>query len=146
MSKNSFFLMREEQIATMYDSTFSKKDAIKQGAQIVKNVIDNGNISKHEFTANIARLKAVIDTAFELIKENIKDEKTTVLGVDFTPVNGGNVLNYNEDAIWVELKYELECRQELLKLAQKQFTLDAGGIQVPKVGKTNRKDSLTLKF
>ena len=138
--------MREEQIATMYDSTFSKKDAIKQGAQIVKNVIDNGNISKHEFTDNIARLKAVIDTAFELIKENIKDEKTTVLGVDFTPVNGGNVLNYNEDAIWVELKYELECRQELLKLAQKQFTLDAGGIQVPKVGKTNRKDSLTLKF
>ena len=146
MSKTNFFLMREEQIATMYDPTFSKKDAIKQGAQIVKNVIDNGNISKHEFAANIARLKAVIDTSLQLMKDYIKDEKTTVLGVDFTPTNGGNVLNYNEDAIWVELKYELECRQDLLKLAQKQFTLDAGGIEVPKVGKTNRKDSLTLKF
>ena len=146
MSKENFFLMRENEIATMYDPTFTKKDAIKQGAQIVKNVLDNGNIGKHEFTANIARLKAVIDTAFELIKENIKDEKTTVLGVDFIPVNGGSVLNYNEDSIWVELKYELECRQEILKLAQKQFTLDAGGIEVPKVGKTNRKDSLTLKF
>ena len=146
MSKENFFLMRENEIATMYDPTFTKKDAIKQGAQIVKNVLDNGNIGKHEFTANIARLKAVIDTSLELMKDYIKDEKTTVLGVDFTPVNGGSVLNYNEDAIWVELKYELECRQELLKLAQKQFTLDAGGIEVPKVGKTNRKDSLTLKF
>ena len=115
MSKENFFLMRENEIATMYDPTFTKKDAIKQGAQIVKNVLDNGNIGKHEFTANIARLKAVIDTSLELMKENIKDEKTTVLGVDFTPVNGGSVLNYNEDAIWVELKYELECRQELLK-------------------------------
>jgi len=46
----------------------------------------------------------------------------------------------------MQAKAKLEARVELLKLAQKQTIIDAYGNDVPKVGTTPRKSSITVKF
>jgi hypothetical protein len=146
MGKIQFYEMRSEELATMYDSNFTKKDAIKAGKTLVENVIKSGNTSKEQLMTNIIRLKAVIDTVESELRNVLNHEKLELNGVTFTPVDGGNTVNYFEDEIWSEHKRDLEARQEQLKLAQKQDTFDAYGNQVPKVGVTPRKSSLTMKF
>lgn len=147
MSKEQFFLMRAEQMAEMYDSTFTKKEAILTGKRMVDNLLESGNVNKMEFGANLVRLNEVISSAVNTFRESIIDiEKQSALGVEFSPVNGGNTINYNEDAVYCELKKDLDARTELLKLAQKQEVLDTYGNEVPKVSTTPRKSSITIKF
>jgi hypothetical protein len=130
----------------MYDASFTKKEAQKVGLKLVTDLLDNGNVEKMEFIANLARLSEVITTAMTEARKHITEEKQTVMGVEFTPVNGGNTINYSEDAIYQELKADLDARAELLKLAQKQSVIDAYGNDVPRVSTTPRKSSITIKF
>jgi len=138
--------MKAEEMVQMYDSTFSKKDAILTGKRMVDNVIESGNVGIHEFMSTIVRLKNVIDTAEGELRLLLPYEKTNVNGVDFNPVDGGNTVNYLDDEIYSTLKAELDARVNLLKLAQKQETLDLYGNLVPKVSNTPRKSSITIKF
>jgi len=147
MSKEQFFLMRAEQMATLYDSTFTKKEAILTGKRMVDNLLESGEVDKMEFGANLIRLNEVISSAVSTFRDSIIDiDKQTSLGVEFSPTNGGNTLNYADDEIYVELKRCLDSRIEQLKLAQKQDAFDAYGNQVPKVSTTPRKSSITIKF
>jgi len=147
MSKLQFFEMRAEEIATIYDSTFTKKEAILTGKRMVDNLLESGEIYKMSFGANLIRLNEVISSAVSTFRDSIIDiDKQVVLGVEFNPVNGGNTINYADDEIYVELKRCLDSRVEQLKLAQKQDTFDAYGNQVPKVSTTPRKSSITVKF
>lgn len=147
MSKLQFFEMRAEQMTALYDSTFTKKDAIKTGEALIKNALESGDIDKMELGANLVRLQQVISSAVDKFRSHIIDtEKVTVLGVEFTPTNGGNTINYSDDEIWQTLKKDLDDRTELLKLAQKQPAFDAYGNEVPKVSTTPRKSSVTIKF
>ena len=147
MSKIQFFEMREEQLCTMYDSNFTKKEAVKTGKTLISNILENGNVSINEVGANLAKLQTVVDSAMNEFRANIIDqEKTTVLGVEFSPVNGGNTINYKEDEIYCILESDLKARAELLKLAQKQEVLDTSGNLVPKVSTTPRKSSVAIKF
>jgi hypothetical protein len=146
MSKLQFFEMKAEEMVQMYDSNFSKKDAILTGKRMVDNVIESGNVGIHEFMSTIVRLKNVIDTAEGELRLLLPYEKTNVNGVDFNPVDGGNTVNYSDDEIYSTLKAELDARVNLLKLAQKQETLDLYGNLVPKVSITPRKSSITIKF
>jgi hypothetical protein len=113
---------------------------------MVDNLLESGNVDTMQFTANLARLNEVIGTALTEIRKHIPEEKQTVLGVEFTPVNGGNTLNYSDDDVYNVLKADLDARVELLKLAQKQSVLDTYGNEVPKVSTTARKSSITIKF
>ena len=147
MSKDLFFAMRTEEIATMYDSTFTKKEASQTGSSLVKNALESGDVDKMQLFANLARLNEVISSALNECRNSIEViEKTTSLGVEFNPTNGGNTINYSDDEIWVELKRCLDARTEELKLAQKQDVFDSYGNQVPKVSTTPRKSSITIKF
>lgn len=146
MSKENFFMMRAEQMATLYDGTFTKKEAVKQGEGLAKQVVNEGKIDNYQFMCNLVRLKAVVDAAESEMRKNLHSEKVRMLGVDFSYSDGGNTLNYWEDQVWMGLKKDLEYRTELLKLAQKQEVLDLGGILVPKVGTTPRKSSINIKF
>ena len=147
MSKLQFFEMRAEQMTALYDSTFTKKDAIKTGEALIDNVLESGEVDIMQVGANLVRLKQVVDTAIEKFRNHIIDtEKVTILGVEFSPVNGGNTINYADDEIWQELKRCLDERTEQLKMAQKQPTFDAYGNEVPKVSTTPRKSSITIKF
>jgi hypothetical protein len=82
------------------------------------------------------------------MRKHLPEEKMTCYGVEFTPVNGGETINYSEDPIYCQLKNDLDQRVELLKLANKQSQtiFDAYGNEVPKVSTTPRKSSITLKF
>jgi hypothetical protein len=147
MSKQLFELMRAEEMAVLYDSTFTKKEASATGVSLTKSVLESGTVDKMQFFANIARLKEVISKAEEECRKSIDiTEKTSVLGVIFNPTNGGNTINYSEDEIWCELKRCLDERTEQLKLAQKQDTFDAYGNQVPKVSTTPKKSSIKVTF
>lgn len=147
MSKLQFFEMRAEQMTALYDSTFTKKDAIKTGEALIENVLESGEVDIMQLGANLVRLHQVIGSAVDKFRNHIIDtEKVTVLGVEFTPTNGGNTINYSDDEIWQTLKKDLDDRTELLKLAQKQPAFDAYGNEVPKVSTTPRKSSVTIKF
>ena len=146
MSKEQFFMMRADQIANLYDSTFTKKEAVKTGEKLITDALESGSVGKIELMCNLVRLQEVITTAVSKLREELPQEKTELMGVSFTPVNGGNTINYSEDEVWFELKKDLDARTELLKLAQKQDAFDAYGNQVPKVSTTPRKSSITIKF
>lgn len=147
MSKLQFFELRAEQMTALYDSTFTKKDAIKTGEALIENVLESGEVDIMQLGANLVRLQQVISSAVDKFRNHIIDtEKATILGVEFSPVNGGNTLNYSEDTIYKVLKQDLDDRTELLKLAQKQPAFDAYGNEVLKVSTTPRKSSITIKF
>lgn len=147
MSKQLFELMRAEEMATLYDSTFTKREAVATGKNLVIKTLNDGEIDSLVLWANLSRLSEVVNSAVSELRSRVElFEKTTIFGVEFNPVNGSNTVNYAEDEIWSKIKADLEARTEQLKLAQKQDTFDAYGNQVPKVSTTPRKSSITLKF
>ena len=145
-SKELFLQLQEQDFITMYDATFTKKQAVLTGKRMVDNLLENGNVDTMQFTANLARLNEVISTALTEVRKHLPEEKQTVMGVEFTPVNGGNTLNYSDDEVYNVLKADLDARVELLKLAQKQPVSDTYGNEVMKVSTTPRKSSITIKF
>jgi hypothetical protein len=82
----------------------------------------------------------------QLRESIVLSEKLTLNGVEFNPTNGGQTINFDEDEVYRELKKDLKEREELLKIAQKSVIFDAYGNEVPKVGTTSRKNSITIKF
>jgi len=149
MSKLQFFEMRAEQMTALYDSTFTKKDAIKTGEDLIQSVLDSGEVNIMELGSNLIRLEQVISSAVVKFKNHIIDEpKQKVLGIEFNPVNGGETLNYKDDAIYLDIFNKLKEREELLKLAYKSKNeiYDENGVMVEKVSSTPRKSSVTAKF
>jgi hypothetical protein len=138
--------MRADEIVQMYDSTFTKKEAIQTGTNLALNVFESGEVSPAEVLANLSRLKWVIDAAETTMRSKLEIyDKQIILGLEFNYVNGGNTINYADDEIFNKLKADLDARVELLKLAQKQEILDLYGNLVPKVSTTPRKSSITIK-
>jgi hypothetical protein len=147
MSKDLYFEFKAEQLATMYDQTFTKKEAVQTGKNLVVNLFELGEIDPLIVWTNICRLKEVINSADATFRDKINIlEKTTLNGVEFNYTNGGETVNLAEDEIYLQLKADLDARAELLKLAQKQQIIDAYGNDVPKVGTTPRKSSISVKF
>ena len=145
-SAEMFLQMRADEIVQMYDSTFTKKEAIQTGTALAENVFESGEVSPEEVLANLSRLKWVIDAAEATMRNKIEIyDKRIVLGLEFNYVNGGNTINYADDEVYSTIKADLDARVELLKLAQKQEILDLYGNLVPKVSTTPRKSSITIK-
>ena len=138
--------LRAEEMATMYEPTFTKKEAVQTGIELVNNLLESGSVDKMQFMANLARLKEVVNSADSEMRKHLPHEKVNVWGIEFTPVNGGNTINYADDEIYKQLKADLDARADLLKLAQSQTIIDAYGNDVPKVSTTPRKSSITIKF
>jgi hypothetical protein len=141
-----YLQMRADEIVQMYDSTFTKKEAIKTGTDLALNVFESGEVSPAEVMANLSRLKWVIDAAETTMRSKLEIyDKQIILGLEFNYVNGGNTINYADDEVYATIKADLDARVELLKLAQKQEILDLYGNLVPKVSTTPRKSSITIK-
>lgn len=147
MSKELFFDMRSNEIASSYPADFSKKEATKTGVELVKKVLDEGNVSKLEFGANLARANEVISSAMAEFKNHI-DGKESYLGVEWNVVSGGETPNYSDDPVWLELKSKIAHRESLLKLALKSDIefYDEEGVLIPKVSTTTKKGYVTAKF
>ena len=101
---------------------------------------------------NLKKAKIYLD---ELIREN---ERNALLDWDlaskdfYTGVvtynQGGKILNYEKDPVYMEIKEKLKERKDLLDMAFKMSDTiyDGEGIEVPKVPvKSERKESLNVR-
>lgn len=147
-NSEAFLQLREQDIVTLYDASFTKKEAQQTGLNLAKQIIDGGQVSKHEALANLVRLNEVITNAITEIKESVANEKVTILGVEFTPTNGRIMYDFKQDEVWSALNNKLKQREELLKTALKSddVIFDSEGCEVPKVDTSFSKSSLTIKF
>lgn len=146
MSKELFFQMRE--LETMYSHTFTKKEAITTGENLVNDIFEKGEVSPIKVFSNLVRLKQVIDTADKTFREKLSLTKDSYNGVEFVSKSGAEKLNYEEDPIYLDIKEKLKSREDLLKLAKKSkdVIFDSEGIEVPKVSSTFNKSSITVTF
>ena len=146
MSKQLFELMRHQEI---YTNNFlpSKSELQKSSKEFAKQIIDSGDHNIEEVYAQALRLKEAFSKIEEELKKSLPDENFEAFGLKGTYRSGGDSINYTEDAVYSQLKKDLDDRIELLKLAQKQdLVLDAGGNEVPRVSTTPRKSSLAISF
>jgi len=145
MSKNLFELMRQQEIETQ--NFLPNKKEIQFSAQtFIKDVLDAGETDKIELLAQAKRMGEALDVInAELIKV-LPQENFEAFGLKGTFRSGGDTINYSDDAIYTQLKADLDARAELLKLALKQDVIDAYGNDVPKVSTTPRKSSLAISW
>ena len=133
----------------MYAPDFTKKQAEQTGINVINKLFEEGNQTPVQFYSNIARLKAVIDSADRAFRDRLNlTQPDSYNGVLFTPKNGAESLNYDEDDIYVLLENKLKQRQELLKMASKSddIIFDSEGCEVPKVSKKFNKSSIVITF
>jgi hypothetical protein len=145
MSKGLFELIQMQEIAT---SNFlpNKKEIELSSKKFAKNLIDSGEIDKVEAFAQAERLTTAISNVRDELKASLPREKQIAYGIEINPVNGRQMIQFSEDAIWQKLNADLKAREELLKLALKQDVIDAYGNDVPKVSVKYSSDSLTVKY
>ena len=133
----------------MYAPDFTKKQAEQTGINLINKLFEEGNQTPVQFYSNIARLKSVIDSADRAFRDRLNlTQPDSYNGVLFTPKNGAESLNYDEDDIYVLLENKLKQRQELLKMASKsdEIIFDSEGCEVPKVSKKFNKSSIVITF
>ena len=133
----------------MYAPDFTKKQAEQTGINLINKLFEEGNQTPVQFYSNIARLKAVIDSADRAFRDRLNlTQPDSYNGVLFTPKNGAESLNYDEGDIYVLLENKLKQRQELLKMASKSddIIFDSDGCEVPKVSKKFNKSSIVITF
>lgn len=149
MENKNLITLSSEDLSLMYQSDFSKKDAERVGQELVNNLLEAGEIDEFKVWSNIVRLKEVVNSADKAFRSLIDvKSKQSSNGVNFEPKKGAKKLNYEEDDVWVELSEKLKARTDLLKLAEssKDVIFDSDGVEVPKVGHTYDKSSITVKF
>ena len=149
-SKDIFFDMRSEELNNvMYSHDFTKKQAEQTGLDLVNKMFEDGNETPIQIYSNIARLKAVIDSADKAFRDRLNlTSADSYNGVTFTPKNGSESLNYAEDLVYANLEHRLKQRAELLKYAVKsdEPIYDSEGCEVPKVTKKYNKSSIVITF
>lgn len=145
MSKDLFFLMREEEIQT---SNFlpTKKEIQLSSQKFIKEILDAGEIDKFELLAQAKRMGEALEVINAELLKVLPQENFESFGLKGTFRSGGDTVNFIEDEVYATIKKDLDARTEQLKLAQKQDTFDAYGNQVPKVSTTPRKSSLAISF
>lgn len=133
----------------MYSHDFTKKQAEQTGLDLVNKMFEDGNETPIQIYSNIARLKAVIDSADKAFRDRLNlTAVDSYNGVTFTPKNGAESLNYAEDLVYANLDHRLKQRSELLKYAVKsdEPIYDSEGCEVPKVTKKYNKSSIVITF
>jgi hypothetical protein len=145
MSKDLFYLMREEEVVT---SNFlpTKKEVNVTSKNFATSLVESGNYNIQELFSQVVRFEEAVTTIKDVLKQKLPDENFEAYGIKGTYRSGGDTINYAEDEVYTALKADLDARAELIKLAQKQDVFDAYGNQVTKVSTTPRKSSLAISF
>jgi hypothetical protein len=145
MSKDLFQLMREQEIQT--SNFLPNKKEIQFSAQtFIKDLLEDGETDKFELLAQAKRMGEALEVINAELLKVLPQENFEAFGLKGTFRSGGETINYSDDAIYTQLKADLDARAELLKLALKQDVIDAYGNDVPKVSTTPRKSSLAISF
>jgi len=147
MSKDLFFLMREQEIQT---SNFfpNKKEIQFSSKKFINKILDAGEFDKYELIAQAKRMQEALDTITDELLKVMPLENFEAYGLKGTFRNGGDTINYKECEIWSDIAKELKEREELLKLALKsdKEIYDENGVLVQKISTTPRKSSLIISF
>ena len=138
-------MMREQEIQT--SNFLPNKKEIQFSAQtFIKDLLDAGETDKFELLAQAKRMGEALDVINAELMKVLPQENFEAYGLKGTFRSGGDTINYSDDAIYQQLKADLDARAELLKLAIKQPVLDLYGNDVPKVSTTPRKSSLAISW
>ena len=148
MKTKDLFLMMAEQEVSSSNYFLNKKEIEFSSKEFAKKLIDSGELDKHEAFAQAERLALAITNVRDEFKASLPREKYVGFGIEINPVNGRQMIQYNEDLVWSELKEKLQQREELLKVALKTTEpfYDSEGCEVPKVSVKYSADSLTVKY
>jgi hypothetical protein len=144
-SKDLFQLMRQQEIETQ-NFLPNKKEIQFSSKKFITEILEAGEVDKYELIAQAKRMGEALDIINAELLKVLPQENFEAFGLKGTFRNGGDTINYSEDAIYTQLKADLDARAELLKLALKQDVIDAYGNDVPKVSTTPRKSSLSITF
>jgi hypothetical protein len=145
MSKDLFQLMREQEIQT--SNFLPNKKEIQFSAQtFIKDLLDAGETDKFELLAQAKRMGEALEVINAELLKVLPQENFEAFGLKGTFRSGGETINYSDDAIYSQIKADLDARAELLKLALKQDVIDSYGNDVPKISTTPRKSSLAISF
>jgi len=144
-NSNLFLMLQEQQVET---NNFlpTKKEIQLSAKNFVKQTLEAGEVSEMELYTQALRINEALEIVTAELKNSIPQENFEAFGVKGTYRSGGETINYSEDEVYSQLKADLDARVNLLKLAQKQETLDPYGNEVPKVSTTPRKSSLAISF
>lgn len=147
MSKHLFELMQQQEIATA-NFLPTKKEVELSAKKFSKSLLESGEIDKYEAFAQAERICQGVSVIRDELKASLPREKHQCFGIEISPVNGRQMIQYNEDLVWSELKEKLQQREELLKVALKsdETIYDSEGCEVPKVSVKYSADSLTIKY
>lgn len=144
-NKDLFSLMRMQE--TEIQGFLATKKEIQFSAQtFIKDLLDAGETDKFELLAQAKRMGEALEVINAELLKVLPQENFEAFGLKGTFRSGGETINYSDDAIYSQIKAELDARAELLKLALKQPIIDAYGNDVPKVSTTPRKSSLAISF
>ncbi len=116
-----------------YSHDFSKKKAKETGINLAKTLIDEGEVDLMQATGNIVRLKEVLTNAESELKKSDRifssaDAAEKINGVQFSIMNTGDRLDYEQDPVYAELKKKLKDREGKLKQAYKSY--QSGGEKI----------------
>jgi len=145
MSKDLFQLMREQEVQTQ-NFIPNKKEVQFSAKKFITEILEAGETDKYELLAQAKRMLEALDVINAELVKVLPQENFEAFGMKGTFRSGGDTINYSDDAIYTQLKADLDARAELLKLALKQDVIDAYGNEVPRVSTTPRKSSLAISF
>ena len=145
MSKDLFYLMRTQEVETS-NFVLTKKEVQLSAKNFITEILEAGETDKFELLAQAKRMGEALDVINAELMKVLPQENFEAYGLKGTFRSGGDTINYSDDAIYQQLKADLDARAELLKLALKQPVLDLYGNDVPKVSTTPRKSSLAISF
>lgn len=144
-NKDLFSLMRMQEVETQ-NFLPNKLEIQLSSRTFIKEILDAGETDKFELLAQAKRMGEALDVINAELLKVLPQENFEAYGLKGTFRSGGDTINYSDDAIYQQLKADLDSRAELLKLALKQPVLDLYGNDVPKVSTTPRKSSLAISF
>lgn len=138
MSKELAFLEREE----FYSK--SSKELEQMAQQQAQEIIESE--WQDEVIYKATKVSKYLESLIKPVKNSLigKPYYSTLIDVK---ESGRTVLNYNEDAEWLELHTKLKEREELLKMRVKlgKVIFDNEGVEVPLVSSSTT-DFLTIKL
>lgn len=146
-TKTLFELMAQQEVQT---NNFlpTKKEIELNAKKFASNLIEAGEIDKYEAFTQAVRLSNAIEIVKDEIKSHLPKEKHVAFGVEISPISGRQMIQFQDDEMWQQLKHKLQQREELLKLALKsdETIYDSEGVEVPKVSVKYASDSIQVKY
>ena len=126
----------------------TKKELELNAKKFASNLIEAGEIDKYEAFTQAVRLSNAIEIVKDEIKSHLPKEKHIAFGVEISPISGRQMIQFQDDEMWQQLKHKLSQREELLKLALKSDgpIYDSEGVEVPKVSVKYASESLSVKY